>query len=168
LVNRLDRNTKGIVIGAKNAESLKILNQKIKDREIDKFYLCQVMGKFPKQEGILEDYLTKNEKLKKVTVSKKPLNEKSVRIITQYKLLSYDKEKNTSLLEIKLITGKTHQIRAHLAFYGFPIVGDSKYGTKDDDFAHQDLTSCKVIFNFKSDAGILNYLNKKEFKINPK
>lgn len=162
LANRIDRNTGGIVIGAKNYQSLKILSQKIKDREIDKFYLTVAEGKFEKQSDVLEGYLVKDERKNKVQVFNKEV-ENSKKIRTKYTVLDY--YPNVSLVEIELLTGRTHQIRAHLASIGHPLVNDGKYGSKQGRFK-QELYSYKLKFNFTTDAGILEYLNQKEFEIN--
>ncbi len=164
LVNRIDRNTGGIVIAAKNAESLRILNQKMKDRELDKFYLCLVYGIMKAKEGILEAYLEKDDDKNKVYIYEKPIRNSKL-IKTKYKVLK--EGSNSSLVEIKLLTGRTHQIRAHMAYIGHPLLGDGKYGkntiNKVAGFKYQALYSYKLKFNFVTDAGILNYLNKKEF-----
>lgn len=164
LCNRLDRNTTGIVICAKNAESLRILNQKIKNREIHKFYLCVCIGSLDKKENTLKNYLFKDEKNKTVRIekNKKPNNKQ---ILTKYKVI---KEKNNlSLLEIDLLTGRTHQIRAHLSFIGHPLLGDGKYGinsiNKKYGVKTQALCANRLTFDFKTDAGILKYLNHKTF-----
>lgn len=166
LANRIDRNTGGIVIAAKNSETLRILNEKIKNRELDKFYLCLIHGTLVKKEDTLVGYLTKNEDKNIVKVFDKPFKD-SKEIRTKYKVLrEFD---GMSLLEIELLTGRTHQIRAHFAHIGHSLVGDGKYGKNADDrkkgFVHQALYSYKLKFNFKTDAGILNYLNHKEFKV---
>jgi 23S rRNA pseudouridine955/2504/2580 synthase len=152
---------------AKNAKTLKILNQKMKDREIEKYYLARVHGIIDPKQKTLHDYLTRNRDSKIVKITKKPINHDSVEIITEYKTLCH--EKDTSLLEVKLITGKTHQIRAHLAFIGHPLVGEKKY--TDERFSHlnkkhyQSLKAYKIIFKFKTDASILNYLKGKVIEI---
>lgn len=160
LANRIDRNTAGIVIGAKNYQALKILNEKIKNREINKFYLLVAEGNFEKQSDIIEGYLTKDEKKNMVSVSKEYV-QASKKIVTKYTVL--DSYNNLSLVEIELLTGRTHQIRAHLASIGHPLLGDGKYGKQTGRF-RQELYSYKIKFNFTTDSGILNYLNQKEFE----
>ncbi len=166
LVNRIDRNTAGIVIGAKNAESLRILNEKMRTREIEKYYLCRLCGKPKYEHGVLEGYLIKNESNNTVKVFKNK-TEGAKKIITEYTVLSSDGK--TSLAQIHLHTGRTHQIRAHMAFIGHPLVGDSKYGKNKKNFINsrkfQALCAYKLVFNFKTDAGKLNYLSGKEFEI---
>lgn len=166
LVNRIDRNTGGIVIAAKNSESLRILNQKLKNREIEKYYLCVVHGFLDKKSDILKAFLLKDEANNKVRIFKKE-NTGTKEIRTAYRVIS--EKKGLSLVEVHLLTGRTHQIRAHFAFIGHPLLGDGKYGTNEQNkkygYKKQFLYSYKLVFAFKSDAGILDYLNKKEFEI---
>lgn len=158
LANRIDRNTGGIVIAAKNAQSLRILNEKIKTREIEKHYLAAVHGTFNVKEAELKAYLSKNERTNKVSVfDKEKLGSKE--IITKYKVI--DEYDDFSLLDIDLKTGRTHQIRAHMAHIGHPLLNDGKYGTEEGRF-RQALYSYKLIFNIKN-ADILDYLAGKEF-----
>lgn len=160
LANRIDRNTGGIVIAAKNAAALRILNAKIKNREIEKHYLAAVNGLFDKERDILVSYLTKNEKTNMVKVFDIE-KQGSKKIVTEYTVLeSYD---NKTLLDIDLKTGRTHQIRAHLAHIGHPLIDDGKYGENHGRY-RQALYSYKLIFNMK-EAEMLDYLKGREFII---
>lgn len=165
LANRIDRNTGGIVIAAKNAEALRILCDKIKYRELDKRYLTVVHGIPKNKTDMLEGYLQKNENKNQVFLSQnKRENSKSIK--TKYTVL--ESKNNLSLLEIELLTGRTHQIRAHMAAIGHPILGEGKYSKSNDKklgFDKQALYSYSIKFNFKTDAGILNYLNGKRFTV---
>ena len=164
LCNRIDRNTGGIVIAAKTAEALRVMNQKIKDRELDKRYLAIVEG-CPKPEiGSLKGYLFKDEKKNRVFVSDSP-KPGAKTCQTNYKVLA--KRKDLSLVECELITGRTHQIRAQFAHAGHPLLGDGKYGKLDKRFDrnYQALYSYKLTFCFTTDAGELAYLNGKSFRV---
>ncbi|MBQ7133282.1 MAG: RluA family pseudouridine synthase [Ruminococcus sp.] len=169
LVNRIDRNTGGIIIAAKNAMALRVLNEKVRTREIRKFYLSIVKGCPKKKCDTLKDYLTKDENKNTVRVSKNE-TKNSKEIITKYSVISYDKERDLSLIEVELLTGRTHQIRAHMAHIGHPLLGDEKYGDKALNRRyhqnHQLLCSYKLVFDFKTSADELNYLNEKDFSLN--
>ena len=164
LCNRIDRNTGGIVIAAKNAEALRIINEKIKSREIDKIYLCIVHGRPNPSSAVLEGYLFKDAVKNQVFVRSR--SEKGAKTaVTSYRTLA--SAGALSLLECRLLTGRTHQIRAQMAAAGHPLLGDGKYGSerrnKPYGIKGQALYSYKIRFSFSSDAGILQYLEGKTF-----
>lgn len=163
--HRLDRNTTGLILFAKNEESLNILLDKFKNHEIEKHYLALVYGYPSPKSSKLTAYHFKDAKKSLVYISDSPKPGYS-KIVTYYTVLeSYDN--NSSLLDVQIETGKTHQIRAHLAHIGYPIIGDGKYGinevNKKFGFKYQKLHSYILKFNFKSDNGLLSYLNGLEF-----
>ena len=167
LCNRIDRNTGGIVIAAKTAESLRVMNEKIKLREIDKFYIAAVHGIPKKSEDTLYGYLLKDDKNNIVKVYDKNPPKNAKNIITKYKVIA--KRGDSALLEVELLTGRTHQIRAHMSHIGHPLIGDGKYGVNREDrakgYKYQALYSYKLRFSFKGEETALEYLNGKEFSI---
>ncbi len=169
LCNRIDRNTGGIVIAAKNAEALRDMNAKIKAGEIRKHYLCLVHGVPPKSEDILRGYLRKDSKSNTVEVRDKYFDG-AKEIVTGYTVL--ERRGDASLCEIELFTGRTHQIRAHMAHIGNPLVGDGKYGInradKQKGFKYQALYAYKLIFPKTKEPNSLSYLEGREFKLDTK
>lgn len=164
LCNRIDRNTRGIVIAAKTAQALRILDEKIKNREIDKIYLAAVHGRMDPPDGELRGFLFKDAVKNRVYVRERP--EPGARsAVTLYKTLRF--KNGLSLVECRLLTGRTHQIRAQFSAAGHPLVGDGKYGSdkKTASLPGQALCSWKLRFAFKTDAGPLDYLNGREFSI---
>ena len=164
LCNRIDRNTGGIVIAAKTAEALRVMNQKIKDRELDKRYLAIVEGTPKPREGSLKGYLFKDAVKNRVFVTDGP-KPGAKTCQTNYKVLG--SRNGLSLVECELITGRTHQIRAQFAHAGHPLLGDGKYGKLDKRFdrTYQALYSYKLTFLFTTDAGSLSNLNGKSFQV---
>ena len=166
LCNRIDRNTGGIVIAAKNAETLRIINEKIRDREIDKRYLCITLGAPKPPEGEISCFLLKDEKKKQVAVYHRPVPGGKTAVM-RYRTL--ERRGELSLLEIELLTGRTHQIRATMADLGCPLLGDGKYGSgaKNRQYGEtrQTLYSYQLTFDFPTDAGILNYLKGRSFRV---
>ncbi len=166
--HRIDRNTKGLVLFAKNKATLDILLNKFKNKEIEKHYIAKIYGIPKKEHDILQSYLFKDSKKSLVYISDTPKKDYQ-KIVTEYTLIKKDEKNNYALLDINLHTGKTHQIRAHLAHIGFPIIGDGKYGinkiNKKFGVKTQELYSYSLKFNFTTDSGILNYLKNKEIKL---
>ena len=176
LCHRIDRNTAGLVIAAKTAEALRVINDKLKHREIDKYYLARVRGEVLLSNGELTHHLFKDSRQNRVYVYDESRIGTS-KAVSRYKTISFDG--NNTLIEVQLISGRTHQIRAQFAHIGHPLVGDSKYGqakpaqfprsnqrehnvreapTNSKNLKYQDLTAYKLVFNFTSPAGELEYL----------
>ncbi len=168
LCNRIDRNTGGIVIAAKNAEALRIMDQKIRDREIKKLYLCVLSGVPEPNQALLTNYLLKLPDENRVIVSDKKTPE-NLTIKTKYTIIN--SIGSQSLVQAELLTGRTHQIRAQFAHIGHPLMGDGKYGNnrinKLYGYKTQALYSYKLSFDFKTGSGPLSYLNGKEFGVDP-
>ncbi len=166
LCNRIDRNTGGIVIAAKTAETLRVMNQKIRDRELQKLYLCVIHGEMEPPEGKLKGYILKDGDRAQVRVFDKPVPGGRT-AVTLYRTLK--RRNGLSLMECDLITGRTHQIRAQFAAAGHPLLGDGKYGRERDnrrfDRRFQALYSYKLRFAFTTDAGPLEALNGREWTV---
>lgn len=166
LCNRIDQNTGGIVIAAKNAEAFRILTDKIQSREITKKYLCVVLGRIAPSDGRLEYFLLKNERKKQMDVYRRPVSGGRT-AVTLYRTLINKGE--LSLMEAELLTGRTHQIRVSFAEAGHPLLGDGKYGCWEMNRRYgetrQALYSYYLRFAFPTDAGILEYLRGKEFRV---
>lgn len=168
LCNRIDRNTGGIVIAAKNAEALREMNEKIREDQLRKFYYCAVHGTMPRREETLHGWLWKDSHNNMVTVTdqKKP---GAKEIITKYRVCRV--RDGNSLLEVELVTGRTHQIRAHLSHIGHPLLGDGKYGVNREEKKHgykyQALYAWRLRFDFPDESGLLGYLNGREVRLDP-
>lgn len=166
LCNRIDRFTGGIEIIAKTEAAMKILNQKIRDREIEKYYYCIVLGSFQRREGMLDNYIVKSPEMKKVSVSPRmvPGSQKAQ---TRYRVLTC--RNGLSLVECELLTGRTHQIRAQMAHAGHPLLGDNQYGDhrRNEKYGRsfQALYAYKLKFAFTTDSGVLASLNGMEFTV---
>ena len=169
LCNRIDRNTGGIVIAAKNAEALRDMNARIKSGSMGKHYVCLVHGAPPKDRDVMRAYLRKNSRDNTVEVRDGRF-EGSKEIITGYTVL--ERRGEQTLVEIELFTGRTHQIRAHMAHIGCPLVGDGKYGINREDakkgYKFQALYAYKLVFKKTDEQDSLSYLDGKEFSIDLK
>lgn len=168
LCNRIDRNTGGIVIAAKNAEALRIMNEAIREREIDKFYLCAVHGTLERKSATLSGYLLKDSSKNTVRVFDKNPPKGAKDIKTRYRVLA--EAEGLSLLEVELLTGRTHQIRAHMAHIGHPLLGDGKYGVnrldREKGYKHQALWSYRLRFAFpREKEHLLSYLAGRTFSV---
>lgn len=166
LCNRIDRNTGGMVMAAKNAETLRILNQKIRDHEVEKSYLCVTVGRPSPAKGKVEGFLLKDEAKKQVSFHTRPIPGGKT-AVTLYQTLETRGE--LSLVECRLLTGRTHQIRVSMAHLGCPLLGDGKYGRGDVNRRYgetrQALYSYKLSFPFPTDAGLLEYLRGRTFTV---
>ena len=166
LCNRIDRNTGGIVIAAKNAEALRLMNEKIRDNQIQKYYLCLVHGIPKKKQAMLHAYLRKNSADNMVEVRERPFAG-AKEIITGYRVLESRGE--NALLEVELVTGRTHQIRAQMAAIGHPLLGDGKYGVnreeKQKGYKYQALYAYRLHFLPTEKQQALSYLEGKTFSL---
>lgn len=160
-VHRIDRNTKGLVIFSKNVLAEKELLSAFKNHEIKKYYHAMVVGDIRPETDTLVAYLKTDKEKSYSFVSSKPLDGYS-KIITKYKVIG--EYGDSTLLEVELVTGKTHQIRAHFAHIGHPLIGDGKYGKNTDNRKFKEksqmLIAKKIVFDFKPNSK-LYYLNGK-------
>lgn len=166
LCNRIDRFTGGIVLIAKTEIAMRIINQKIRDREIEKYYYCIAIGNFHKKCGVLDNYIVKKSDMKKVSVSARETSN-GQRAQTKYRVLCY--KNGLSLVECELLTGRTHQIRAQMAFAGHPLLGDNQYGdphaNEKYNRGYQALYAYKLKFAFRGEKTALDRLNGREFTV---
>ena len=160
LCNRIDRCTGGIVIAAKNQLALEEMLERIRLRQVQKTYWCVVLGRLPRREGTLTGYLFKDSKKSRVYVGDSP-RPGAKQAVTHYRVLRANRE--LSLVEARLVTGRTHQIRAQFAAAGHPLLGDGKYGREPVNRRYhqpyQALYSREVTFAFPPGEGVLQYLS---------
>jgi 23S rRNA pseudouridine955/2504/2580 synthase len=160
LCNRLDKETRGLILVAKNQLTHTFINQKIATKEIQKFYLAKITGYFDVPEGLLEDYLTIKENCVKISETK--VNTEYVKIQTAYRTLNINHKTNSSIVEIELLTGKKHQIRAQMNFYHHPLINEKKYSrSPNKPTGNLGLISYKLVFNFDNQDKDFGYLSKK-------
>lgn len=164
LCNRIDRNTEGLVIAAKNARALAEMNEIIKQRRVEKTYLAVVHGLLSTPTGELRSRLEKDERTNTVRVTA----QRGKEAVTRYRVLRVNRKKDLSLLEVELLTGRTHQIRAQFASIGHPLLGDGKYAVNKEDraagYSHQALCSYSLRFLPGDDFPLLSYLHGREVK----
>ena len=166
LCNRIDRWTGGIVIAAKNQPALEEMLERIRLRQVQKTYWCVVLGHLPRREGTLTGYLFKDSKKSRVYVGDSP-RPGAKQAVTHYRVLRANRE--LSLVEARLVTGRTHQIRAQFAAAGHPLLGDGKYGREPVNRryhqSYQALYSREVTFAFPPGEGVLQYLSGRRFQV---
>lgn len=169
ICHRLDTNTEGLVIFAKNEKAHSEILEAFKNNNISKEYIALIYGKLPKTRDTLSHYILKDEKTGYSKIIDTPIK-KAKSCITEYNVIKYIKQKNCSVISVKIHTGRTHQIRAHMKYLGTPVIGDSKYSTNEinNKFKtyNQLLFASKYTFNFK-ETSTLNYLNNVIIDIKP-